>query len=95
MKKPYRMLVCDAIENLGRIEELCSLLLETLRKIGMLEQDGVVRNGQLKSSVGEMHGMIKAIERNYRHENYDGIVKQLGLIGDRCASIKDEFRRKL
>ena len=134
MEKPYRLLVYDIFENLGRIEELCmsvsfyfskiydieadfykrskyariskqvvfltiqrssSMVHEILHKIDMLEQNGIVKSEKLKPSILEIQEMVKTIERSYKQENYEGIVKQLEIIGDKCATIKDKFKRKV
>ena len=134
MKKPYRLLIYDIFENLGRIEELCmsvsfyfskiydieadfykrskyariskqvvfltiqrssSMVHEILHKIDMLEQNDIVKSEKLKPSILEIQEMIKSVERDYKQENYEGIVKQLEIIGDKCASIKDKFKRKV
>jgi len=134
LKKPYRLLVYDIFENLGRIEELCmsvsfffskiydieadfykrskyariskqvvfltiqrssSMVFEILHKIDMLEQNGIVKSEKLKPSILEIQEIVKDVERDYKHENYEGIVKKLEVIGDRCASVKGKFKRKV
>jgi hypothetical protein len=134
MKKPYRLLVYDIFENLGRIEELCmsvsfyfskiydieadfykrskyariskqvvfltiqrssSMVHEILHKIDMLEQNGIVKSEKLKPSIFEIQELVKVVERAYKQESYEGIVKQLEVIGDKCATVKDKFKKKV
>ena len=77
------------------IQRSNSMVHEILHKIDMLEQYGLIKNNDLKSAILDIQDAIKSVERDYRNERYEGIVKQLEIIGDKCSETKDKFRRKI
>lgn len=76
------------------IQRSNSIVHEILHKIDMLEQNGVIKSEKLEI-LKEIQEMVKAVERDYKQENYEGIVKKLEVIGGKCATIKDKLKRKV
>jgi len=78
------------------IERSKTLTIDILRKIDIIEQNKIMtKTEDLKTLISGMLSTIESIEADYENKNYDGIVKKLEVIGNKCSEIKDAFKRKV
>jgi hypothetical protein len=74
------------------IQKSKSRVLDILHKVGIYEQNRIAVDEQLKSSAIEIRDMVKTLEKDYYRENYEGMVKQLEIIGNKCIAAKDKLK---
>jgi len=77
------------------IERSKSLAADTARKIEILEENKIIKTGDFQLLVQELIAMIANMEKDYRNEKYEGIVRKLRALGEKCSDIKEKIKSKV
>ncbi|MBS3050855.1 MAG: hypothetical protein J4400_01780 [Candidatus Aenigmarchaeota archaeon] len=71
------------------------MMLEIIRKMEIVRQNKIIKTDNIEPLISEIHDRIESIKKSYSQEKYEGIVKQLGEIGDKCNETKIVFQELL
>jgi len=77
------------------IQRSNSMMLEIIRKMEIVRQNKIIKTDNIEPLISEIHDRIESIKKSYSQEKYEGIVKQLGEIGDKCNETKIVFQELL
>jgi len=77
------------------IQRSKSLATDILRNLDILEENKIVKTADLQILVQDLLGIIKNIESDYRNGNYNGILKKIKILAEKCSDINQKFKRKV